>query len=103
MATSTLGCQAPISVLITQLTSDEGVMKIYVSGPPTKNIDDGTTLHAVIYKTIAKKLEEKGEEHKIEFPIRTAELDKLDARDFFATMSKKIEDAEHVITVFDHG
>ena len=77
-------------------------MKIYVSGPPVKELEEGRTLHGLIYRTIIKVVE-KGGQHQVVLPIRTAELDRLSARDFVAAMAKRIADAERVMTVFDKG
>ena len=63
-------------------------MKIYVSGPPVKELEEGRTLHGLIYRTIIKVVE-KGGQHQVVLPIRTAELDRLSARDFVAAMAKK--------------
>jgi hypothetical protein len=85
------------------LISDEKAMKIYVSGPPTSSLKEAKDPHAMIYKVIAEILEENGVGYEVEFPIRNPELDMLGARDFFAEMSKKIDGAERVITVFQEG
>ncbi|WLB55850.1 hypothetical protein [Bradyrhizobium japonicum] len=75
-------------------------MKIYVSGPPIAKLEEGTSKTALLYQTLARKF---GADHEIELPIRSAELDKLDARDFVATISKKIGEAEGIITVIEKG
>jgi hypothetical protein len=75
-------------------------MKIYVSGPPIADLEAGDTNSAVIYRAIERKF---GKEHDVTLPVRTHELDKLSARDFFAAMSQRINAAEGVITIIEGG
>jgi hypothetical protein len=75
-------------------------MKIYVSGPPVDKIERGKDLHIVIYRTIKKLTKGK---HDVVLPIKTPELSKLSEQDFYNEMSRRISEAEGVISVFVEG
>jgi len=75
-------------------------MKIYVSGPPINKLEEGEGLHAIIYKVIREITLGK---HPISLPIRTPELAKLDPNEFFDAMSKRLQIADGVISVFVQG
>jgi hypothetical protein len=75
-------------------------MKIYVSGPPVDKIEYGKELHVVIYRTIKKLTEGK---HDVMLPIKTNKLSKLSDQAFYREMSRRINEADGLISVFVEG
>jgi hypothetical protein len=73
------------------------VMKIYVSGPVVDSLDDKKLpLISSIYRLIERKVPRS---YELDLPVRTAELSKLSANEFYETIQKQISLADGVFTV----